>query len=169
MARPRSGCSPTSGTRSSSSRDGSSSSPSGWRGGPTARSLLLTPILAETIAKGGWSRGDVKRWLFDNARLPASKFEAYLGEYTNLVPGRRTLAEMVEAGKAPPVFAESDDPQRMVPLVCEPDDILIAVTGDPLRTNAYVFAHNGMLGYPVGKRVTLPGDWEARLRAARSR
>ena len=85
------------------------------------------------------------------------------------MPGRRTLAEMVAAGKAPPVFAESDDPQRMVPLVCEPDDILIAVTGDPLRTNAYVFAHNGMLGYPVGKRVTLPGDWEARLRAARSR
>ena len=64
--------------------------------------LLLTPILAETIAKGGWSRGDLKRWLFDNARLPASKFEAYMGEYTNLVPGRRTLAEMVEAGQGAP-------------------------------------------------------------------
>ena len=131
--------------------------------------LLLSPILAETIAKGGWSRGDLKRWLFDNARLPASKFEAYMGEYTNLVPGRRTLVEMVEAGKAPPVFAESDDPERMVPLVCEPDDILVAVTGDPLRTNAYVFSHNGMLGYPVGKRVELPEGWEAKLRAARSR
>ena len=77
--------------------------------------LLLTPILAETIAKGGWSRGDLKRRLFDRARLPASRFEAYMGEYTNLVPGRRTLAEMVEAGKAPPVFAESSDPERMVP------------------------------------------------------
>ena len=131
--------------------------------------LLLTPILAETIAKGGWSRGDLKRWLFENARLPASKFEAYMGEYTNLVPGRRTLAEMVDAGKAPPVFAESDDPERMVPLVCEPDDLLVAVTGDPLRTNAYVFAHNGMLGYPVAKGVKLPEGWEEKLRAARSR
>ena len=131
--------------------------------------LLLTPILAETIAKGGWSRRDLKRWLFDNARLPASKFEAYMGEYTNLVPGRRTLAEMVEAGKAPPVFAESDDPERMVPLVCEPDDLLVAVTGDPLRTNAYVFSHNGMLGYPVAKGVALPEGWERKLREARSR
>ena len=131
--------------------------------------LLLTPILAETIAKGGWSRGDLKCWLFDHARLPASKFEAYMGEYTNLVPGRRTLRELVEAGKAPPVFAGSDDPERMVPVVCEPEDILVAVTGDPLRTNAYVFSHNGMLGYPVAKRVELPDGWEGRLREARSR
>lgn len=131
--------------------------------------LLLTPILAETIAKGGWSRGDLKRRLFDRARLPASKFEAYMGEYTNLVPGRRTLVEMVEAGKAPPVFAESSDPERMVPLVCDPDDLLVAVTGDPLRTNAYVFSHNGMLGYPVAKRVELPDDWEGRLREVRAR
>ena len=35
----------------------------------------------------------------------------------------------------------------------EPEDFMIAVTGDPLRTNAMVFAHNGMLGYPVCKRI----------------
>ena len=56
-----------------------------------------------------------------------------------------------------------------MPLVCEPDDILVAVTGDPLRTNAYVFAHNGMLGYPVAKGVALPGGWERKLREARNR
>ena len=43
------------------------------------------------------------------------------------------------------------------------------MTGDPLRTNAYVFSHNGMLGYPVAKRVELPDDWEGRLREARAR
>ena len=29
---------------------------------------------------------------------------------------------------------------------------MVAVSGDPLRTNAYAFAHNGILGYPTTKR-----------------
>ena len=43
----------------------------------------------------------------------------------------------------------------------------IAVGGDPLRNNAYVFAHNGFLGYPVGKKIDLPQDWNRKLSAAR--
>jgi hypothetical protein len=131
--------------------------------------LLLTPILAETIAKAGWSRSDVKNWLFQNARLPAWKFEKYIGGWTNLVPGRRTLGDLVARGGANPVYAESADPGRLVPIVCRPDDILIAVTGDPMRTNAYVFSHNGMLGYPTAKEIRLPKDWSAKLAAARGR
>ena len=131
--------------------------------------LLLTPILAETIAKAGWSRDDVRNWLFEHARMPAWKFEKYLGEYTNLVPGQRTLVDLVNLGKAPSVFAESNDPERLVPVVCEPEDILIAVTGDPMRTNAYVFSHNGMLGYPVAQKIELSAGWADKLRAARSR
>ncbi len=129
--------------------------------------LLLTPILAETIAKAGWSRDDLKDALFEQARLPAWKFEQYIGGYNNLVPGRRTLLDMVNLGKAPRIFAESSDPERLVPIVAEPDDILIAVTGDPMRTNAYVFSHNGMLGYPVGKEIRLPEGWHEKLRRAR--
>jgi hypothetical protein len=46
------------------------------------------------------------------------------------------------------VYHESDDPERLVPLVWKPDDYMIAVTGDPLRNNAYVFAQNGLRRYP---------------------
>jgi hypothetical protein len=131
--------------------------------------LILSPILAETLAKGGLSKREVKRRLFAAARVPAWKFERYIGEWTNLVPGRRSLVELVRDGKAPAVFAESADPERLVPIVCEPDDIMVAVSGDPLRTNAYGFAHNGMLGYPTSKPVALPRAWRERLREARSR
>ena len=31
---------------------------------------------------------------------------------------------------------------------------------DPLRTNAYTFAHNGYLGFPVAKAIDLPGGWQ---------
>ena len=57
-------------------------------------------------------------------------------------------------------------PNRLVPIVTEPAHIGICVAGDPLRTNAYVFAHNGMLGMNCAKPVRLPADWEAKLAEA---
>ena len=63
------------------------------------------------------------------------------------------------------MFHESDDPERLVPLVWEPDHYMIAVTGDPLRNSAYVFAHNGLRGFPVSKPVKLPNDWGRKLAA----
>ncbi len=51
----------------------------------------------------------------------------------------------------------------MVPIVWKPDDFMIVVTGDPLRTLAYAFAHNGVLGYPVATQIKLPSDWSQRI------
>ncbi|MCH9675858.1 MAG: hypothetical protein K0U93_30760 [Gammaproteobacteria bacterium] len=129
--------------------------------------LVLSPVLAQTIAKSGTTKAQFREMLFASARIPASKFERYIGEYTNLLPGGRTLEDLVNLGKAPEVFAESDDPDRMVPIVASADDFMIAVAGDPLRTNAYVFAHNGILGYPTAKKIDMPAGWQDLL--ARSR
>ncbi len=115
--------------------------------------LVLSPILAETLARAGLSKQDVKRRLFEHARIPAWKFERYIGGWTNFTPGQPTLVDLVRHGRAPAIFAESDDPNRLVPVVAKPEDIMIAVSGDPLRTNAYVFAHNGILGYPTTKTI----------------
>jgi len=118
--------------------------------------LVLSPILAETLARAGLTKQDVQRRLFEHARIPASRFERYIGEWTNLAPGRPTLGDLVARGRAAPLFAESDDPGRLVPVVARAEDIMVAVSGDPLRTNAYVFAHNGILGFPTTKPVRLP-------------
>jgi hypothetical protein len=131
--------------------------------------LVLSPILAETLARGGMDKATLRQRLFELARMPAWQFERYVGEWTNLVPGRPTLTGLVKAGTIPAVFAESDDPDRMVPIVCRAEDLMIAVSGDPLRTNAYAFAHNGILGYPTTKPVRLPADWPRLLREARTR
>jgi hypothetical protein len=56
-----------------------------------------------------------------------------------------------------------------VPIVCRAEDLMVAVSGDPLRTNAYAFAHNGILGYPTTKPVRRPADWARLLREARAR
>ena len=118
--------------------------------------LVLSPILAQTLARGGLTKQDVQRRLFEHARIPASRFERYIGEWTNLAPGRPTLHDLVKRGRAAPIFAESDDPERLVPVVARAEDIMVAVSGDPLRTNAYVFAHNGILGFPTTRPVRLP-------------
>ncbi len=130
--------------------------------------LVLSPILAETLANSGFSKQDVKQYLYDHARMPARKFEAYIGEWTNLFPGRRTLHDLVNFGKAPKQFGESSDPERLVPIVTSPDDFMITVSGDPLRTNAYTFSHNGILGYPTTKKIELPQNWAKLLSEARA-
>ena len=48
-----------------------------------------------------------------------------------------------------------------------PADI-VAVSGDPLRSNCYLFVHNGMLGFPTTKTVKLPQGWRTKLRDAES-
>jgi hypothetical protein len=130
--------------------------------------LILSPILAQTISKSGYSKADVKQYLFDHARMPAWKFEQYIGEWTNIFPGHPTLCDLVNQGKAPKIFSESADPNRLVPIVCAPDDFMITVSGDPLRTNAYTFVHNGMLGFPTCKKIQLPAHWDKLLREARN-
>ncbi|MBI3069000.1 MAG: hypothetical protein HYY79_09065, partial [Betaproteobacteria bacterium] len=130
-------------------------------GGKLRPLVVMSPIIAETIAKAGWSKSDVKRYLYEHARRPAWEFERYLRDWT--MKGTWNLAEDVRLGRIPKVFHESDDPNRLVPIVWEPKDFMIAVTGDSLRNNAYVFAHQGYLGYPVGKKIELGVEWERLL------
>jgi len=122
--------------------------------------VLLTPILAETIAKAGWSKRDVQQYLFDHARTPAWEIERNLRDWMNKPTW--SLAVESEAGRIPKeVFHVSDDPNRLVPQVFKPEDFMVIVTGDPLRTNAYVFSQNGRLGFPVAKKLELPKNWSA--------
>jgi len=123
--------------------------------------LVLSPILAETIAKAGWTKDHVKRYLYDHARHPAWRVEDLMERWTEFKIG--SLKHQYMIGKLSQDFAESDDPDRLVPIVCDPDDFMVLVSGDPLRTNAYAFAHNGYLGFPVAKRIQLPEDWDQRI------
>jgi hypothetical protein len=126
--------------------------------------LIISPCIAQVIAKSGYSKRDVQVHLYENARVPASKFEQILQW---LHATRVDLCKLVESGIAPAAFGESADPDRPVPIVCSPEDFLITVSGDPLRNNAYAFASNGILGYTTSKKIKLPSGWEGLLREAR--
>ena len=118
--------------------------------------LVLSPILARLFADAGWSKADVARGLFEHARIPAWRFEKLIGEWSNLTPGRRSLIELARHGHVPTVFAESDDPDRLVPIVTEPSKLVLAVAGDSTRANAFAFSHDG----PHGDLIAKPIDFE---------
>ncbi len=124
--------------------------------------LVLSPILAETIARAGWSKDDVKRYLYEHARTPAWRVEAFTEKWLDFRIG--SLERQVNLGRLPKAFHQSNDPNRLVPIVLEPDDFMVLVSGDPLRTNAYAFAQNGYLGFPVAKKIRLPRGWAERIR-----
>ena len=65
--------------------------------------LVLSPILAETIAKAGWSKDDVKRYLFDHARMPAWRVEAFTEKWTDFTIG--SLKQQVNLGRLSREFA----------------------------------------------------------------
>ena len=118
--------------------------------------LVLSPMVAKTLARSGTTKEQLRALLFRHARLPARKLEAYIGAWSNMVPGNRSLIQLVEDGKAAPHYGESDDPERLVPIVERPEHILLVLSGDPLRSNACAFASNGMHGFPTSKRIRLP-------------
>ncbi len=115
--------------------------------------LVLSPILARTFARAGWTKRDVQRALFEHARIPAIAFERMIGEWSNLTPGRRRLVDLVAEGALPAVFATSDDPERPVPIVTRPERLLLAVAGDPARTNAYAFSNDGPHGWWTARQI----------------
>jgi len=113
--------------------------------------ILLGPIIARTIGAWKWSKRDLQQYLYDHARMPAHEYERILRDWT--AKPTWNLEEEWRLGRIPKVFFESSDPERRVPLVWDPEDYMIVVTGDPARNAAYVFAHNGVLGYPVTKKI----------------
>jgi hypothetical protein len=129
--------------------------------------LILSPLIAETIARSGLSKSDLQQALFEQARMPAHQFEKYLWGWTNLVPGKRTLNDWVRLRKAPKVFGGSD-PDRLVPVVTDPEHIMVAVAGDPMRSNCHLLVHNGMLGFTTTKPINLPAGWREKLRNAQA-
>jgi hypothetical protein len=127
--------------------------------------LVVSPILARTFARAGWTKSDVQRALFQHARIPAVTFERLVGDWSNLTTGRRRLVDLVAEGFLPQVFAESDDPERLVPIVTRPERFMIAVAGDPNRSNAYALSNDGPHGWWTAKRVehTPASDLACRL------
>jgi hypothetical protein len=117
--------------------------------------ICVTPLVASIIAQAGYSKGDVGRYLYENARIPAYLFEEFLHqEKTEL-----TIAGSVEQGELSSAFYESEDPNRLVPLLHDPDEFFIVVSGMAQRNRAFVMAQLGVQGLATSREIRLPANW----------
>lgn len=128
-------------------------------GGQVSPVICLSPLVARIIARAGYSKRDVRQYLFEHARVPAWEFD----ERLNRSQSGLTVAESVRSGRLAPMFAESDDPDRLVPVVHGPDEFLVVVSGSPDRNRNFVAAQFGDQGLSVSKRIALPPDWTTRF------
>jgi hypothetical protein len=119
--------------------------------------LVLGPSVARTLVEFGCGKQKIREYLHRNTRMAASTMEHYVW----LAGGVKvTLAELSAEGRIPPGYADSADPERLVPMFLDPAWIGIMIAGNPNRnqSRAYVTDHVG--GPPPARRVVLPAAWE---------
>ncbi len=122
--------------------------------GPGVRpQIIMSPSVAGAIARGGFTKDAMKRYLYEHARFPAKRFE-------QMLPGFGPLCKAVEEGRLPGLYCESNNPDRLVPIVWSPGDVMLTVSGDPGRDNCFICAQNGFIGYPVSRKIELPRNWK---------
>jgi len=116
--------------------------------------LILTPLISGIIARGGYSKRDVRKYLFENARIPASTADKLC------IMRGKTVCEVVEKGMLPESFCETTDPNRMLPVVHCADEFLIVVSGDPMRNRSVVTFQPCTQGVATSKEIKLPPNWD---------
>ncbi len=124
-------------------------------GGRIAPVLGLTPLVAGILAKEGYSKDDVKRWVYDRALIPAKQFDEQLAR----IEAGYNLHESVKRGKLAARFALSQDPNRLVPVLHKPEELQIVVCGAPNRNRSFIAGQFGKYGWDVSKEIRRPRTW----------
>jgi len=126
--------------------------------------IVVGPSIARVFAKDGWSKDAIRRYFYEQVRIPARLAEHYAW---NVGLTDIDIRTQVARGLLPREYHASDDPERPVPVFMRPEWIGIAVAGDWGRNQSKCYVNNHVQGPPVSRRVRLPADWDARLAAAR--
>ncbi|MCH7621940.1 MAG: hypothetical protein IH870_08590 [Chloroflexi bacterium] len=110
--------------------------------------VVISPLIARLLSEEGWTKQDVKLYLYERARVPVERVQ----RYKQLRYGRDQ-----EAGDLYwwPHWLNVDEPNINVPVVRHPDNVLVLVAGDSGRSrSAYCPARP--YNRPVTKKVRLP-------------
>jgi hypothetical protein len=86
--------------------------------------LVIGPEHAQTIAREGWSKADIKRFLYEHVRKPLG--ELLRGPEWELGMSRQHL----------PLWLDAGNEQTLVPKFISPDEILIVVAGGTAGTHS---------------------------------
>jgi len=114
--------------------------------------VVLTPLVAGIIARGGNSKRDVKEYLFKNARLTAAEIKDMEGFFVRKVD----FEKLSEEGRVLKQYCTGSDTD-LLPMTHSPDEFIIVVSGNPQRNRS--IALRQPRGYPVTREIKLPERW----------
>ena len=119
----------------------------------TTMLLVIAQDTAAMLARDGWTREGIRKFIDENARIPFSKYKE------KFIDNRRTSG-------APSWVLETKDPGAMVPVPVI-DQLLILVSGGPGEKSLLVPVWTGSSA--VSREIRLSTGWEALLKARRDR
>ena len=114
--------------------------------------MLLSPPVAKSLADAGYSKADVRRYVYEHATMRLADYDWVL-KYTATM--RTDAKTRVHEGELPPEFA--GPPDRQVRVFSSPDQLHVLVCGDPHRNRVMVM--EGGHTQPTTKRIVLPKSW----------
>lgn len=105
--------------------------------------VVLGPEHAQTIAAHGWTKQDVKGYLFEKAGKPLWQmtFERRYGKIWN---------------RNWPVWLDRDRRDARVPVAARPDQIHVIVAGGPVGRFSMVLPGWTQFSHPVTQRIEVP-------------
>jgi hypothetical protein len=120
--------------------------------------LIISPGVARIIARDGFSKRDVQQYVFDNTKIVVRTLYRHAWElgYTSY-----DLKQLHAEGMISSAYVESDDLERKVPVFIKPEAIGIVLSGDPGRNQSKGYVQNQSHGYPTGKQIRLPANWDS--------
>jgi hypothetical protein len=115
--------------------------------------VVVAPFVAARLAREGWSKDDVRRWLHGEGRVPISVWRA------------SWLHAAIQA-EAWPAWVREAESSGSIPATRDPGDITVVVAGASLAIPQHAYFPSW--GHPpcrITRPIALPQGWEARLAA----
>ena len=112
--------------------------------------MVIGPSVAKVIAKDGWTKQDIKKYLHENVKIPAGLMEKYAW---NIGLTGFSLLQQVEDGVLPKDYCRTADADRNVPVFMKPEWIGVVVAGDKGRNQSKGYVQNHIQGPPVSKKI----------------
>jgi hypothetical protein len=127
--------------------------------------LVLGPSIAATIAGDGFSKDDIRAYIYDHGFVDGN----WVARYARGVSAKRfDWPDIVARGKAPAEYANAETDGTMVRAFLRPEWIDVVVAGNPGRNQSRAYINNHGQGIPVSQPVRLPERW-AQLRRGPSK
>ena len=117
--------------------------------------LILSPQVANILNKAGYSKQDIRDYIYKNARITEERFTL---EMNRMYPGY-TLQRIIDEGFLPSSYKPADYPATLLPLFHNNKELIIIVAGFEDRNRSCFLQQIAHQGLPCAKEIVLPKAW----------